>query len=309
MWDLEEQAIGEESRSCNNFLSACQVILYSSPPLLKGTLAASYHILLGQTPLSPPLVPPQRTSPMEEKPTTAVSPAPVPKQSPRPKRQHPLPDPMESMPIGGTTPMATLGGPPSPKRQEIPPWFKTFKPNCTKAFSRDSNMVKEARREYFSKHSSNFITDSNYNLSGTFKHLAISAGLLGTSIYETQSPWTGPEELKQGNYILLSLAKSLKFLRAVPPSESPKVMGLMGIHDPDALHCFSSVTYCPWCWKEGQNQGTVVNPLQTTHYRLGLVCDRCYSCLSTMSDSLCHHGQHDWYQLRESIPSKSGSST
>ena len=72
MQDLEEQAIGEESRSCKDFLSACQVILYSSPPLLEGTLAASYHILLGQTPPSPPLVPPQRISPMEEQPTAVV---------------------------------------------------------------------------------------------------------------------------------------------------------------------------------------------------------------------------------------------
>ena len=86
MKDLEEQAIGEESRSHNGFLSACQVILYSSPPSLEGTLAASYHILLGQTPPLPPLIPPQRNSPMEEQPTTAVSPTPVPKQSPRPNR-------------------------------------------------------------------------------------------------------------------------------------------------------------------------------------------------------------------------------
>ena len=84
-----------------------------------------------------------------------------------------------------------------------------------------------------------------------FKHLATSAGLLGTSIYETQSPWTEPEELKQANYILLSLPKGLKFLWAVPPSESPKVMVLVGIHDLDALCHFSSVTYCPWCGKEG----------------------------------------------------------
>ena len=47
MQDLEEQAIGEESRSRTDFLSACQVILYNSLPQLKGTLAASYHILLG----------------------------------------------------------------------------------------------------------------------------------------------------------------------------------------------------------------------------------------------------------------------
>ena len=154
-------------------------------------------------------------------------------------------------------------------------------------------MVKEARREYFSKHSYDFNTDSNCNFSGTFKHLATSAGLLGTSIYKTQSPWTGPEELKQANYVLLSLPNSLKFLWAVPLSESPKVIGLMGIHDPDALCHFGSVTYCPWCRKEGQNEGTVVNHLWTTHYRLGLVCNRCYSCLSTMSDTLCHHGWHD----------------
>ena len=56
MQDLEEQAIGEESRSHNDFLSACQVVLYNSPPQLKGALATSYHLLLGQTPLSPPLV-------------------------------------------------------------------------------------------------------------------------------------------------------------------------------------------------------------------------------------------------------------
>ena len=112
---LEEQAVGEESRSCNKFLSACQVILYSSQPSLKGTLAASFHILLGKKPPSPPLILPQGTSPVEEQPTTAISPTPAPKQSPRPKRQCPSPDPVESMPIGGATLKATLGGPPAPR--------------------------------------------------------------------------------------------------------------------------------------------------------------------------------------------------
>ena len=104
MQNLEEQAVGEESRSCNDFLSTFQVILYSSPPLLKGTPAASYHILLGQTTPLPPLISPQRASHMEEQPTAAISPTPEPKKSPRPKRWHPLPDPVESMPIDGATP-------------------------------------------------------------------------------------------------------------------------------------------------------------------------------------------------------------
>ena len=86
MRDLEKQAVGEESRSHNDFLTTCQIILYSSPPLLKSTLAALYHMLLGQTPLLPPLILPQRTFPMEAQPTATVSPTPVPRQSPRPKR-------------------------------------------------------------------------------------------------------------------------------------------------------------------------------------------------------------------------------
>ena len=240
--------------------------MYNIPPQLKGALATSYHILLGQTSPSPPLTLPQKTSPVEEQPTTATSPTSVTKQSPMSKRQHPSPDPVESMP-------------PSPKRQETPPWFKTLKPSHAEAFSWDSNMVKEARRkltsrfnqqyenlhqarrEFSSKHSYDFTTDGTCNLSRIFRQLAASANLLGTSIYEIQSSWTGPKELKQANYALQSLPKGLKFLWAVPPSESPKVMRLMGIHDPDAIHCFSSITYCPWCGKECQNEGTMVNHL------------------------------------------------
>ena len=154
-------------------------------------------------------------------------------------------------------------------------------------------MVVEARLHFFSKHSYNFNQDGNCDLSGIFKKLAKSVSLLGTDIYEIQASWTGPEELKQANYTLQSLPKGLKFLRAVPTSESPKVMGLMGIHDPDALQCFAGFTYCPWCGKEGQNEGTVVNHLRTTHYRLGLVCDKCYGCPTITSDTLCHHGHHN----------------
>ena len=85
------------------------------------------------------------------------------------------------------------------------------------AFSQDSDMVMEARREFFLKHTYDFIMDGTHDLSGTLKHLSMSANLLGTAIYVIQSSWTGPEELKQANYTLLSLPKGLKFLQAVPP--------------------------------------------------------------------------------------------
>ena len=164
----------------------------------------------------------------------------------------------------------------------------------------------EARLHFFSKHSYNFTEDRSHDLSRIFKKLAASAGLLGTAIYEIHSSQRGPEELKQANYILWSLLKGLKFLRVVPTSESPKVMGLVGIHDLDALWHFAGFTYCPWCGNEGQNEGTVVNHLRTTHYRLGLVCDKCHRCLTTTSDTLCHHGHHNCCQVNtpsESVPS------
>ena len=52
-------------------------------------------------------------------------------------------------------------------------------------------------------------------------------------------------------------------------------MGLMGIHDADALCHFNGMTHCPWGRKEGQNEGTIVNPLRTVHYGLSLVCKKC----------------------------------
>ena len=153
--------------------------------------------------------------------------------------------------------------------------------------------MKEARLRFFSNHSHNFADDGTCDLSHVFKELAESAGLLGEAIYEIQLSWTRPEELKQANYTLQSLPKGLKFLRVMPASQSPKVMGLMGIHDLDALWHYAGYTYCPWCRKEGQNERTVVNHLRTTHYRLGLVCNKCFGCPSVMSDSLCWHGCQD----------------
>ena len=82
-------------------------------------------------------------------------------------------------------------------------------------------------------------------------------------------------------------------------------MRLVGIHDLDAFHSFSGVTQYPWCGKEGQNEGTMVNHLQMVHYRLGLVCNKCHDCQSVMPDTLCHHSQQDCQQPREKNPNKS----
>ena len=93
MQELEEQAIREESKSHHDFLSSCQAILHHAPQPLKENLITSYHVLLGQPSLSPPSAPPTRAPPMGEHPSSATSPKPIPKWSPWPKRQHPLPEP------------------------------------------------------------------------------------------------------------------------------------------------------------------------------------------------------------------------
>ena len=157
------------------------------------------------------------------------------------------------------------------------------------AFSWDSDLVREAREEYFLKHSYKFIMEGTHNLLEIFMHMAKSTELLGTSIYEIKVVWKGLDELRQVNYALRSLPKGLKLLHAVPPSESPKVMGLVGIHNPDALHHFNGVTHCPWCGKEGQNEGTVVNHLRMVHYK-------CNDCPSASTDTLCNHCQQDCQQ-------------
>ena len=304
MQDLEVQAIQEEGRNQANFLSACLATLYASPAELKGMLIASYHILLGQTPMSHPFALSRRTSPVEEQSTPTAPPTPVPKQSSRPKRWHPSPDPVESTPLGRTMSKTMSEGPPSSKWWEIPPWNKVLKPGCAEAFSQDSDLVKEVWKEFFSKHSYNFVTEGTCNLSEVFRQIATSTELLGTSIYEIQASWTGLDELRQANYALRSLPKGLKILHVVPPSESPKFIGLVGIHDLEALHRFSSITHCPWCGKEGQNEGTVVNHLWMVHYRLGLVCNKCHNCPSTTSNTLRCHGQQNCQQPGEKNPNE-----
>ena len=120
--------------------------------------------------------------------------------------------------------------------------------------------------------------------------MAKTADLFGSDIFEITEVWSGQDELWQANYSLMTSWKGLKFFKAVSPSKSPKVMGLMGIHDPDMLCHFNGVTHCPWCGKVGQNDGTIINHLRTVHYRLGLMCDKCFSCLFISSETICHHG-------------------
>ena len=121
-----------------------------------------------------------------------------------------------------------------------------------------------------------------------FQCMTKTASLLGSAIYEIQEVWTGLDELQHAKHVLRALSKGLEFFQAVSPSESPKVMGLVGIHHPDALQCFNGISHCPWCGKEGQNEGTIVNHPRTVHYKLGFICEKCFHCLSITSETIQH---------------------
>ena len=126
----------------------------------------------------------------------------------------------------------------NPKKWKTADWLTCMKSDHADTFSWDSNSVKEAGARYFTTHSWDWAH-------GNMEELAQEAGLLGESILKIQWSWKGPEHLQQANYIFQSQPKGLRFLRAVSAKESPKEMGLKGIHDPEALRCFSGYTYCP----------------------------------------------------------------
>ena len=181
----------------------------------------------------------------------------------------------------------------NPKKGKTADWLTGMKSEHVDTFSRDSNSVKEARAHHFAMHSWDWAHGNAEDLSDIFKELTSEVGLLDESIFELQWSWKGPEHLQQANYVFQSQPKGLRFLRVVSAKESLKEMGLKGIYDPEALRQFSGFTYCPWCGKLGQNEGTVVNHLRTTHYKLGLICDQCYGCPTMTSDTLHRHGHID----------------
>ena len=302
---LEEQAIEEESKSQLNLLSACQAALQASPVELCSVLVASYHLLLGQTLMSHPFSLSQGASSSEQV-SAPVAPFPlVPEHSPRPKWWHPSPGLVDVSPPGRTTSRATLEGPPISKQQEIMPLHKLLKWTHLEAFSCDSNLVRNMREEYLKRYCSNFNTENTHDLSDIFWCMAKTSELLGSAIYKIREVWAGPDELWQANYAQRTLPKGLTFLRAVPILESPKVMGLTGIHDLDTLCHFNGMTHFPWWMKMGQNEGTVINHFWTVHYRLCLMCEKCFSCPSTLLDTICHHGQKDCQPSGEGGPNKS----
>ena len=146
-----------------------------------------------------------------------------------------------------------------------------LKKNCQEAFCQDSDLVQVTRRRYFEAHYPTFNQEGSHNLSGLLWEIVACADLLDSEIYKIQEVWTSQRDLWYANDVLKSSPKGLQFFCPVSPLELPKVMGLQGIHHPEALCHHTGLSYCPWCRKEVHNEETV-------YYKLGLICSRCLPC-------------------------------
>ena len=121
--------------------------------------------------------------------------------------------------------------------------------------------------------------------------MARDMNLLNSEIHEVQEVWTGQRGLKATNHAAQAFPKDIQFFCMVSLNESPNIMGLKGVHSLEALHWWGGHSFCPWCGKEGKNEGMVVNHLRTMHYHLGLVCALCMDFFSTSTDAIRWHTQ------------------
>ena len=275
-----------------------------------GIMVTPYHLLLGNAPTSTLLSIAWGLSPSEEEPALQTPPFTAPgvtRLSPQSKQQHHVPDWVGPFSPSEATSKVTPEEPPHSKWVEKMSFHKALSRSCQQAFSRNSRLVQKAREDYYQGNQLHFNSENSCNLTDVFQNMIKSTGLLGCEIYEIQETWMGQCKLEYSNYFLKSLPKVLKFFCPVSPSESPKVMGLTNIHHPDALWHFNGVTHCLWCGKEGQNEGTIVNHLQTMHYKLGLVCEKCFCCPLVMSEAIWCHSQKSCQPSIEGGPDESSS--
>ena len=122
--------------------------------------------------------------------------------------------------------------------------------------------------------------------------MADFGGLPKSNIYEVQDPWMGQKDLCTANHAAKASQRNIQFFSMLTLTKLPSIMGLEGIHLPEALHRWGSCSYCPWFAKEGQNEGTMVNHLHTVHYHLGLACALCLAFFTISADNMRKHGPH-----------------
>ena len=105
------------------------------------------------------------------------------------------------------------------------PLNKSLKGGQQEAFAKDSDLVQQARQDYFRTNHPCFNHETSCDLSGLFQEMITFADLLGSEIYKIQEAWTGQKNLQYANDALKTSQKGLQFFHPVSPSELPMVMG------------------------------------------------------------------------------------
>ena len=258
--------LAKEECTCLSFLEVCGAALRACPMEAHGVLLHPLQVLMGNIlPASQPTATLQLAPLVREPPLTAPSSA--------------------SKPLSYWTSCScqrTIHW----RQKEGKPFMGLRENLCW-----DTNLVQATRWTYFEAHHPAFNPEESHNLSRLFWEMITSTNLLGSKVYEVQEVWAGQKDLRCTHHAMRGLPQGLQFFHLVPSSESPTVMRLKEIHHPNTLHCHAGLSYCPWCGKEGQNKGTVINHLQTMHYRLGLVCSGCLHYFTTTSEAMWHHGE------------------
>ena len=181
--------------------------------------------------------------------------------------------------------------PATQRQREENPLLEKLAKFWLEAFCKVSELIQHMRQTYFQSHPLSFHKEDAFDLTEVFRELAEKARLLGTEIHLVQDLWEGKNELHSVYYMVRGSAKDLHFFRVVTPLESPKIMGLRGIHSPEVLKRQVGLCFCPWCGKKGQNEGTIINHICTRYYCLELVCKRCLCYFTTTSDKVQWHTQ------------------
>ena len=91
--------------------------------------------------------------------------------------------------------MGTSGEPPHLKWKDKIPLRKSLKGSWQEAFAKDSNLVQQAREDYFKTNCPHFNWETLCDLSHVFQDMISHIGLLDSQIYEIQEAWTGQGEL------------------------------------------------------------------------------------------------------------------
>ena len=229
MQNLEVEALKVEKDAHQSFLWAYGVAFQACPSEALAKLMYPLHLLTGSLALPGPLMVtlPLTTSLRNPFPPTHCPSRPtaaVP--SPRAK-WHQSPD-WEAE--------ADHPGEPAPQRwREEDPLLGHLMDSHHEVFHKDLELVQCIRQTYFRTHALTFHKEDTNELADVFKELAEMAGLLGTEVYLVHDQWAGKKELHSTYHGVRGSARDLHFFRTVSPLESPKIMGLQGIHSPEAL--------------------------------------------------------------------------